>query len=130
MRRMIDPKELNQGGGQQEQKNYYNHYILASSNDQTYQIMMHIITTDPTSYENKTLQILKPLQASPIYNTALMCTGYIDSETRKAVIYAIHLNNDTFDINYIDPTGQNTSMWDYNQFKIRIDNVSPVTNLL
>lgn len=128
MRRMIDPKELNKGGG--EEKKYYNHYILASSNDQTYQIMMHIITTDSTSYENKTLQILKPLQASSIFNTVLMCTGYIDTETRKAVIYAIHLNNDSFDINYIEPTGHNTSMWYYNDFKIRIDNVSPVTNLL
>lgn len=117
------------GGG--EQKNYYNHYILASSNDQTYQIMMHIITTDSTSYENKTLQILKPLQASPIYDTKLMCTGYIDSETRKAVIYAIRLSNDSFYINYMDPTtGHNTSKWYYNQFKIGIDNVSPVTNLL
>lgn len=33
MRRMIDPKQLNQGGGGQEQKKYYNHFITLVGNE-------------------------------------------------------------------------------------------------
>lgn len=96
MRRMIDPKELNQGGG--EEKKLYQHFIelhikssLVNSNGD---LFFNIINSDPTPFTAETLTI-EYLKNHP---TAISGQVYKDFQgnmvtSRYMIIYAINISD-------------------------------------
>ena len=83
MRRMIDPKELNQGGGQQEQKKYYNHYITLSGNEATCNFT--ITNSRPEPY-TKVIDIYIYFATSNS-TIGISATGNYNGASGKGIVY-------------------------------------------
>lgn len=87
MRRMIDPKELNQGGG--EGKKYYNHFVTLSG----YEISCCFIITNSRPEPYTSVGDLYIYLSTAVSSVSVSATGNYSGEAGKGIVSEIYISS-------------------------------------